>query len=218
MVENRIRVWDLPVRICHWGFAVLIPAMWWTAENSEMGWHKRLGIMLLALLAFRIMWGFFGSSTARFSQFLKGPAAVISYLRGRTYREIGHNPAGGWSAFALLLVLSVQVVSGLFSGDIYDGATGPLNEHVRIGTAGQLTDLHESLFNVVLALTALHLAAIAFYALFKKDNLVPPMLSGAKQGPAGMAGMVAAPAWRAALAALLSGALAYWVWLGGPGL
>ncbi len=221
MTEDRIKVWDLPVRLCHWSFAVLVPALWWTAENSEMGWHMRLGVLLLALLVFRILWGFFGSSTARFSSFLKGPGKVFAYFRGATKMQpatIGHNPAGGWSAVLLLGAMLLQVFFGLFSGDPFDGATGPLNHVVGVMTAGAMTDRHEFFFNIVLALVALHLLAIVFYAVVKRDRLVPPMVTGSRKMPAGVAGMVGVPAWRALVCAAIAAALAYWVWSGAPGL
>lgn len=221
MLTTRIRVWDLPVRICHWSFAILVPAMWWTAENGEMGWHMRLGIVLLALLVFRILWGFAGSSTARFVQFIRGPGKVLSYLVGRTKwpaSAIGHNPAGGWSVVAMLSAMLAQVIFGLFAGDPYDGATGPLNEMVGVMTADMLTDWHHTFFYVVLALVALHLLAIAFYAGIKREDLVRPMVTGEREALGGVAGIRKVPAWRGLACAAISLALAWWVWSGAPGV
>jgi len=218
---GKIKVWDLPVRICHWSFAVIVPAMWWTAENGEMGWHMRLGIMLLGLLVFRILWGLMGSSTARFSQFLRGPGKVIAYVSGRSEwkaDDIGHNPAGGWSVVALLLAMLAQVSFGLFSGDPYDGATGPLNEKVGVMTADTLTELHETFFYALLALVCLHLLAVIYYSVVKKERIVPPMVTGKRTAPEGVAGMVAAPAWRVLVSAAIAFAAMWWVWSGGPGV
>lgn len=217
----RVRVWDLPVRICHWSFVVLVPIMWWTAENSEMRWHMRAGTLLLALLLFRILWGFFGSSTARFTSFVKGPGAVIAYLRGiwdKHGEVLGHNPAGGWSVVALLLVLSTQVTLGLFAGDPFDGATGPLNDLVGVSTAGQFTDWHELLFNVILALVGLHVAAIAFYLMGLGDNLIGAMISGKRDASEVPAAMAPVPAWRAFACAAVAAGVAAWVYNGAPGL
>jgi cytochrome b len=220
-ISSTIAVWDLPVRICHWSFAFILPAMWWTAENGEMGWHMRLGLILLGLLVFRILWGFFGSSTARFASFLRGPGKVLAYLSGRTKwpaTALGHNPAGGWSAAALILAMLVQVTMGLFAGDPYDGATGPLNEVVGVLTADMLTDWHHTFFYAVLALVCLHLLAVAFYSLVKKDRLIPAMVTGKRTMPEAVAGMIAASAWRVVVCTGVAIAVMWWVWSGGPGL
>jgi len=219
--QEGVKLWDLPVRLCHWSFALLIPAMWWTAENGEMGWHMRLGLVLLALLVFRILWGFIGSSTARFASFLRGPGTVLAYLRGLGSARspvIGHNPAGGWSVAALLAAMLLQVGMGLFAGDPYDGATGPLNGLVRTMTADLLTDWHEAFFYVLLALVALHLAAVAFYLFVKRDNLLRPMVTGSRPAPPGAEEMEGAPAWRLAVAVLAGILVAVWVGSGAPPL
>ena len=111
---DRQHVWDLPTRIFHWLLVVLLGFSWWSAENHHMDWHRISGIIVFGLIVFRILWGLFGTSTARFSQFLKGPRTVWSYVRpsgsARTV-AIGHNPLGGWSVIAMLLLLCVQVGS-----------------------------------------------------------------------------------------------------------
>ncbi|KWV93378.1 cytochrome b/b6 domain-containing protein [Erythrobacter sp. YT30] len=215
---HQVSIWDWPVRLCHWSFAVLVPAMWWTAENSEWGWHLRLGHVLLALVLFRIIWGFVGSRTARFSQFVKGPSALIDYLRGRwdSKRQIGHSPLGALSVLALLGLMFAQVIMGLFAGDPYDGATGPLNGFVSIGTADFLTDTHEWFWWVVVGMIALHLCAIGYYGFARMDDLISPMVSGEKMVPSEIEGIGKAPGLRAfgALAAAIG--IAVWVWLGLP--
>lgn len=219
---QNVRVWDLPVRLCHWGFVILLPVLWWTAENSEMRWHMRAGSLLLALVLFRILWGFVGSSTARFAGFVRGPMAVIAYLRSLgkgASKVLGHNPAGGWSVLVLLTLLTFQTLSGLFAGDPYDGATGPLNEAVGVMRAGQLTDWHKELgFNLILGFVALHLLAILAYRFGLGDRLIGPMVTGKKPAAAGTSEMAAVPAWRALLCALLAGGIALWVYNGAPGL
>ncbi|MGB3470930.1 MAG: cytochrome b/b6 domain-containing protein, partial [Erythrobacter sp.] len=166
------KVWDLPLRLTHWSFAFLVPAMWWSAENSEWALHKRFGVTLLGLLIFRILWGFLGTKTARFSSFVKGPGSVLDYLRGQYNHTIGHSPLAALSVLALLGVMLVQVGAGLFAGDPYDGATGPLNPLVGVATADTLTQWHEWFYWVVLGMVAVHLTAIAYYAVIKQDNLV----------------------------------------------
>ncbi|ARU15793.1 cytochrome b/b6 domain-containing protein [Croceicoccus marinus] len=218
-VIGRVKLWDLPVRICHWGFVLLIPAMWWTAENHEMGWHTRLGLLLLALVVFRILWGFVGSSTARFGGFLRGPGAVLRYfgsLRGSHVPVVGHNPAGGWSVIALLGAMVLQLGMGLFAGDPYDGATGPLNDLVGVMTADTLTEWHESFFWVLVALIALHVLAIVLYRAVRRDNLVGPMITGSRAMGGDARGMAAVPAWRALACLLLAFAFAGWIWAGAP--
>lgn len=214
-----LKLWDLPVRICHWGFVLLIPAMWWTAENNEMGWHMRLGLLLLVLVVFRVLWGFFGSSTARFASFVKGPRAVFAYLRtlrGRHVPVAGHNAAGAWSVLALLGAMILQLGIGLFAGDPYDGATGPLNGLVGVMTADRLTEWHESFFWVLVALIALHIVAIGFYLVARRDNLVGAMVTGSRAMPAGMKAMTPVPLWRAALCLAAAVAFAGWIWNGAP--
>ncbi len=218
-----IRLWDLPVRLCHWSFAVLIPALWWTAENDEMDWHMRLGLTLAAVLTFRILWGFCGSSTARFAGFVKGPGAVLRYLgslRAPGHAvTVGHNAAGGWSVLALLAAMLVQVSLGLVSGDPDYGAAGPLYNLVGYEFAYDATEWHTKvLFNVILALVGLHLGAIVFYRLVKRDNLVRPMVTGTREVPRGLHAMVGVPAWRAYLCALVAAGFAVWLSLGAPPL
>ena len=214
-----VKLWDLPVRVCHWAFVLLIPAMWWTAENHEMGWHIRLGLLLLALVTFRLLWGFFGSSTARFHDFMRGPGAVLLHFRqmkGKHVPVVGHNPAGGWSVLALLGAMVLQIGMGLFSGDPFDGATGPLNDLVGVMTADTLTEWHEGFFWVLVALIALHVAAILYYLLARRDNLVRAMVTGSRPMEGSVRGMAAVPAWRAVACLLLAFGFAGWIWYGAP--
>jgi cytochrome b len=211
----RIALWDWPVRLCHWLFVLLIPLAWWTAEEHMFDWHLRIGILMLALLVFRIIWGFVGSSTARFANFLRGPAAASSYLRGQWPETLGHNPIGGWSAAALLTLMLVQVGLGLFATDEDGLASGPLNPWVSFEAGERIKDLHEANFNLLLAFIAVHVAAILFYAAVKRTNLVAPMITGWVAKPRSES-MRAAPHRRAALAAVAALAFAYWIFLGAP--
>lgn len=221
VTEPDVRVWDLLLRLCHWSFTLLIPAMWWTAENSAWGWHRRLGLVLLGILVFRVLWGFVGPQTARFASFVKGPGAVIAYLRGQmadAATRIGHSPLAGWSTLALIGAMLLQVGMGLFSGDPYDGMTGPLNPLVGVMTADMLTDWHETFFNVVLGLICLHLAAIVFYASVKREDLVTPMVSGDRPPMQGVTGIGPVPWLRAGLAIMLAAGFAIWIAAGVPPL
>lgn len=199
-----VRIWDLPVRLFHWSLVLLVPALWWTAENDRMDLHILFGEIMLGLILFRLLWGLLGSSTARFSRFVRGPAAVLRYLRG-SGRAFGHNPIGGWSVVLMLLALSVQTGLGLFASDEDGIYHGPLSRHMPdLDSAHELAERHETFFWVIVALIALHVLAILYYLIVKRDNLVAPMVTG--RGHAGEAGEALAPAplWRFLLAAALA--------------
>lgn len=208
---NRIAVWDLPTRIFHWLVVLLIPALWWTAEEEIFDVHMLLGQVMLGLIFFRLLWGLLGSSTARFSGFVRGPGAILAYLSGRVKAGVGHNPIGALSVMAMLLVLSIQVGLGLFANHDDGLYSAPLAHLVSEDASETLGDRHETMFNVLLVLIGLHLAAIAFYLVVKRDNLVTPMISGARKAPAGTEPMISAPAWRFLLAAGLAIALTLWI-------
>ncbi|MDP5103607.1 MAG: cytochrome b/b6 domain-containing protein [Erythrobacter sp.] len=215
-----LRVWDLLLRLTHWSFPLLILAMWWTAENSKWAWHRRLGLVLLGILLFRVLWGFVGPETARFASFVRGPRAVIAYLRGAlpdTANRIGHSPIGGWSTLALLAAMLLQVSMGLFAGDPFDGMTGPLNPLVGVLTADTITELHETFFWVLAGLIGLHLSAIVFYAV-KGNDLVSPMVSGDRPPMQAVAGIGPTPWVRGLIAATLAAGFALWVAYGAPPL
>ena len=149
---------------------------WWTVHNHHTDWHIWSGCAILTLLIFRILWGFVGSSTARFSTFVRGPRAVRDYSRGR-WTGIGHNPLGAISVLALLAAVGVQVGLGLFSEDEDGIYLGPLSGLVSTDTSDKARDIHELWFNVILGLIALHLLAILYYRL-RGRKLTMPMITG----------------------------------------
>jgi cytochrome b len=215
-----VRVWDLPVRLVHWSLVVLVPAMWITAENDAMAWHIRLGHALLALLVFRLVWGLIGTDTARFASFVKGPGRVLAYLRGNydARAEKGHSPLGALAVLGLLGVLAVQIGLGLFAGDPFDGATGPLNSLVGALTAETITELHEAFFYAVLAMVGLHLGAIGVYGAFRAQNLIGAMVTGKDDKTHAVVDNSPA-SWSRALIALAAAlAVTGWVWSGAPPL
>lgn len=182
---HTIRVWDLPTRVFHWALTLCVIGLVITANlgGSWMTWHGRLGYAVLSLLLFRIVWGFVGGYWSRFGSFLFGPSAVLAYLRGKARPEhrIGHNPLGMFSVFALLIVLLLQVSTGLFADDEI-AFTGPLVGLVSGDTVSQATRYHKTVGKLLLiALVVLHVLAILFYKWFRKDNLVGPMVLGDKQ-------------------------------------
>jgi cytochrome b len=210
----RVRVWDWPIRLFHWLLVILIAAGWWTGENEDLTWHYRIGFMVLILIAFRLVWGIIGSSTARFTSFVKGPRAIFSYLRGSAPHAVGHNPLGALSVLALLALTAAVVGLGLFATDEDGIDPGPLSYLVSEEAAETAQELHELSFNLLLVLVAVHIGAILYYALFRRDNLLGPMLSGRRDVPEGTGAMRAAPGWRLALALALAFAFAWWVWSG----
>ena len=221
-MERRVKLWDWPVRLIHWSFVLLLPALWWTWKKGDIATHKLLGYVLLALLVFRIFWGIAGSETARFSGFVKGPRAVAAYLRGLFSKEsepiVGHNPVGGWSVVALLLLLTAQTIVGLFTQDVDGIESGPLTYLVSYDRADAARWWHDKLFDALLALVALHVAAILFYLFVKRDNLVGPMITGSRKWPASPSAPAPAqaPLWRILVGAALAAGLAWWVSLGCP--
>jgi cytochrome b len=208
---RRIAVWDLPTRLFHWAIVLLMPALWWTAEEHKDELHLLLGKVALGLLLFRLIWGLIGSSTARFAGFVKGPGAILAYLRGQKPAGVGHNPLGALSVLALLFLLANVIGLGLFAGDEDSLNPGPLNHLVSYDSGRVLAERHEQLFWILVGFIALHVAAILYYRLVKGDRLVAPMVTGERKGEEGEAGMVAAPAWRFLAAAAVSALLTWWI-------
>jgi len=160
----------------HWLIAALILFSWWSVHHHHTSWHIWSGCAILTLLIFRILWGFVGSSTARFSSFVRGPGMIAAYLRG-TWNGIGHNPLGALSVLALFAALAIQVSLGLVSEDEDGIYMGPLAKLVSIHTSDKARDIHELWFNVILGLIVLHVAAIVFYRL-RGRRLLKPMITG----------------------------------------
>lgn len=185
---HRVYVWDLPTRLFHWLIVALVAFSFYTGKTGGtlMQYHEWSGVAILVLVLFRVLWGFWGGAYARFTAFLKGPGAVRRYaasLFGLDYRpHLGHNPLGGWSILAMLICLFVQSATGLFANDdIF--TEGPLYAWVSKSTSDGLTGIHHINQNVLLGLVALHLSAIAFHFVVKRENLVVPMVTGRKAWP-----------------------------------
>jgi cytochrome b len=176
-------VWDVPVRVFHWSLAGLVAASWVSAENGYMKLHLWSGLSLLTLLLFRVAWGFAGSTTARFADFVRAPGRALAYLRamwrGERHVHAGHNPAGGWMVMALLGMLLLQAGTGLFAND---GVrfNGPLAAQISSGLSDRLTSLHGTIFNVILLLVWMHIVAVLFYRYVRGEDLIAAMISGRK--------------------------------------
>jgi cytochrome b len=181
-----VRVWDLPTRLFHWVLALSVIASVTTAKigGGAMVWHFRLGYLAMGLLLFRLAWGLMGGRWSRFASFVRGPGTVLRYLRGQAkpgeHLDVGHNPLGAGSVVAMLLLLVAQVSTGLVADDEIANV-GPLNKLVATGTGLAATSWHKTWGQwLIVTLVVLHIAAILFYLLKKKNNLIAPMLGGDK--------------------------------------
>jgi cytochrome b len=208
-----IKVWDLPVRLFHWAIVVLILVAWGTQEFNYMDWHMRTGYTILTLLLFRIVWGFIGSDTARFTRFLRSPAAALRHLarlrRREPDREVGHNAAGGWMVLVLLALIGLQAGTGLFSNDDSD-TEGPLMHLVSKEQSNWLSHIHHLNFMAIEAAIVLHVLAIVAYAVLKRQNLVRPMVTGTKLMPDDAAApRLVNPVWAAVSLALAAVVVAW---------
>ncbi len=206
--ERGVRVWDLSVRLTHWLIAVLVGFSWWSAKANHLPWHRLSGDLILGLLLFRLIWGVVGSQTARFSEFVRGPAAIMRYVRGGGFAGNGHNPLGALSVIALIATLSLQVGLGLFSVDEDGLEPGPLSKFVDFDTGRAIAHLHHMVFNVLLALVGAHLIAIAIYELRRK-RLLLPMITGRVDAAESTSAPRFAPAWLAIAIAAIAGAIAW---------
>jgi cytochrome b len=183
------KVWDAPTRWVHGLIIVLIGLAWWTESHDQMDWHIRIGCALLGVVLFRLAWGVFGGATSRFSSFVRGPRTVLGYAvklvrGGASEGGVGHNPMGGWSVVALLGVIAAEIGFGLFCVDVDGLESGPLSDRVSFQAGRAAAHWHTLMFNALLALIVLHLCAIAFYTVVRRDNLIGPMLTGRKRLPA----------------------------------
>lgn len=214
----RARLWDAPTRVVHWLLVVLIPFSWW-ASDDHLDWHMWSGLTILALVAFRIYWGFAGGGAARFASFVRGPADTLAYLKTLPARAAsnvpGHNPLGAWSVLAILATLIVQLVTGLVSSDDDGFEGGPLSHLVDYDLSEAMVEIHEATFRVLQALIVLHIAAVLFYLIYKRTNLIGPMITGRKMFPQDP-GLAGAPLWRLLLGAAAAVALMWWISKGAP--
>jgi cytochrome b len=177
----RVPVWDLAVRICHWLLALAVASAFVTVKiggDQMMVWHGRAGLAVLGLVVFRIVWGFIGSTHARFASFVRGPAAIRAYLRGQ-WSGVGHNPLGALAVVSLLALFLVQATTGLFANDDIS-YQGHLYALVSDALSSRLTGIHKLFEPLLIGLVAIHVAAIGYYLRIKQTNLVRPMITGWK--------------------------------------
>lgn len=184
---HRTKVWDPVTRIWHWALALSVVVGWCIGEFrsfSTIQWHFYFGYAIGVLIVFRVGWGFVGPAPIRHRTLLAGLRDTPGYLRRLPIREPsgtpGHNPLGSVSVIALILALAIQVASGLFSEDDGLFSGGPLSGEVPGAMVRQMTEIHNIGAKVILTLVVLHLCAIAFYWIYKKENLVSAMITGWK--------------------------------------
>ena len=214
---QRIRVWDLPTRVFHWALVLTLTGSVVTINvaGNWVQYHFWCGYAALTLILFRLAWGVVGGRHARFSSFLYGPAATIAYAKGLLGHGgasyTGHNPMGALSVFAMLASILFQAVTGLFANDDIANE-GPLVRLISKELSDRITSLHDLNKWILFALVATHLAAIVYYHLAKKENLVLPMITGDKSGPVGEQASDSAGRRLAALGiTLAAAAMVYWV-------
>ena len=179
---QRFQVWDLPIRIFHWALVLCVVGSFVSVEigGNAMIWHGRIGLAVVGLLAFRLVWGLVGSTYARFTRFVRGPGAVKAYLRGQWQGE-GHNPLGALSVLALLGTLTLLVATGLFANDDI-AFEGPLYALVGKEFSDRVAGIHRLIEPLTILLVLAHLCAIFFYVRFRKETLIMPMITGWKVG------------------------------------
>ena len=213
----RAKLWDGPTRIVHWALVILMGFAWWCVKANQTEWHLWAGYGILGLIVFRLIWGFAGSASARFVTFVKGPAATLAYAKTLSKRSavdaVGHNPLGGWSVVAILAAILGQVVTGLFAVDVDGLESGPLSDRVSFETGRLFSKWHDLSFTAIKLLVVLHLSAITFYALYKRANLITPMITGYRTFEVDPK-LRFVPLWRAVLGAAAAAAVTWWVMKG----
>lgn len=178
-------VWDIPVRLFHWLLVLCLLGQWLTAEVLEdaMDIHFYIGYFTLGLIIFRLIWGFVGTKYAKFNSFMAGPKAILAYSKSVMSKQhtlsIGHNALGGLLLPAVIILVGLQAISGLFTSDDIVFA-GPYYEGANADLQQWMQWLHHNIFNVLLGIIGLHLVAIGWYLIFLKHNLIRPMLDGKK--------------------------------------
>lgn len=208
-----VKVWDFPTRLFHWTLAASVAIAWSTGEGeSVFGIHELAGYGVLALLLFRLVWGFAGGEYSRFSGFVRSWSTVRDYARTllefRPRHFLGHNPLGGWMVMLILATLGIGIATGMFAGG--DSVAGPWAKYLSHDTANALTDVHEGVIGFLVALIVLHVGAVIAHRIFLGDNLVSAMITGNKPFPASrrdeaVPDRATTPLWRAVFATALAG-------------
>jgi len=196
--NDRVRVWDAPVRVFHWLLALCFAGAWLTADSDR--WrllHVTLGYTMVGLIVFRLLWGLIGTRHARFGDFVHGPDAVLRYLRSlvgsQPEHHTGHNPAGGWAVIAMLGLTAITAALGWATYSELGGEW--------------LEDAHEAAASLALFVVLVHIAAVVASSWLHKENLTRAMLTGRKQADPAERD---ARAWRTVAALMLVGVIGFW--------
>jgi cytochrome b len=214
-MKETVHIWDWPLRLFHWLLVIAVVGAYVTGKlgGDLTDWHGRIGGLILGLLIFRIIWGFVGTTHARFVNFFPTFGRLAAYFKGN-WHGVGHNPVGALSVFALLAVLAVLAATGLFANDDI-AFEGPLFSLIDKSLSDKLSGIHALALDVLMVLLALHLAAIVFHQLVKKNNLVLPMLTGKKQvHKAQVSSIPAVGALRFLMTVVISSTLVWSIWSG----
>ena len=207
----KVKLWDWPVRLIHWLLVGLLGFSWWAADD-HLDWHQWSGYAVIGLVVFRIYWGFAGTGAARFAGFVRGPGATLNYLKTISLRTPattpGHNPLGALSILAILGLLLVQLATGLFAVDVDAYQGGPMSDRVSFELGRQIAEWHDLSFHALQAAVALHVVAVLFYLVWKRTNLIGPMITGWRRLPSDP-GFAAAPLWRLVIGIILATGLAW---------
>ena len=185
MTQQQIKVWDPAVRIFHWSL-VLLFALAYLTEDDFLDFHVFAGYAISGLIAFRLIWGLIGTSHARFTDFVKTPAEIKSYifdvLLFKAKRYIGHNPAGGAMVIALILSISMTLFFGFltYGAMEFSGPLAGLVSSVGDGIAHAFEEIHEFFANFTLLLVGLHVVGVLIASLQHRENLVRSMINGYK--------------------------------------
>lgn len=174
-MKQKVKVWDLPTRLFHWLLVLSVGFMWYSAQagGGMLVWHLRCGLLVAGLIVFRLCWGLWGSDTARFSQFVRGPSSIRRYLQGSLTEneQPGHNPLGALMVIALIAAVLLQATTGLFAADENTFTdSGYLNHLVSSDTGSLMRKIHVNFFNLLAALAGLHIVTVLAYKFLKKKD------------------------------------------------
>ena len=180
-LKSTIRVWDLPTRIFHWSLVICVVGAFTTVKLGGlwMDWHIWFGLATLGLIVFRVIWGLAGPRYARFSVFVRGPRSIAGYIRGHIPHIVGHNPLGSVSVVAVLLVFGFQAFSGLFAHDDIM-VEGPL-AFLSSRWSDTLTGMHKFNEWIMIALVCLHVGAVLWHRVIRREKLIEAMIHGDAQ-------------------------------------
>jgi len=216
-LSKHVLIWDLPLRIFHWLFACTVIASWYTSDqdNDLIELHMQLGYFALGLLIFRVLWGFVGTKHSLFSSFIPTPKRLVSYIKNmsnsRIESSVGHNPLGSLMVILMILLISLQAISGLFiNDDVF--SSGPYYESVSKDIEKIMVFLHHNVFDFMIGAIILHLVAIGYYVRIKKQSLILPMITGKKAGKINNTLEIKhSKLWTALLVVIVAAVFVYWL-------